>query len=305
MQDTKALLVLAEVLEQGSMNAAAKALGMTPSAVSQHVSRLEASHGLKLLHRSTRRLVPTDAGAALGVYCMQLRETLRQTEVALQSLKTEVVGELHLALTSGMADALAFQASLREMQREHPGLSPVLHFGDDLRDLHRGEIDIAIRGGERALAAPDLVARHLATWPWQICAAPQYLARHAPVDEPAQLLGHRWLHFQPIPVRMDLRRGSEHYPLEVPSSMACSQLMAVRALTLAGMGLSIQLAGEISALVREGRLVVVLPDWSLGEVSLHAVTPHRAQSAKVRAALGILQRCFAPGGAGEAGNGGA
>ena len=69
MQDTKPLIVFAAVLEHGSMNAAAAALGMTPSAVSQHISRLEALHGVKLLHRSTRRLSPTDAGRSLGSHC--------------------------------------------------------------------------------------------------------------------------------------------------------------------------------------------------------------------------------------------
>ena len=68
MQDIKPLLVFATVLEQGSMNGAATALGMTPSAVSQHISRLETLHQVKLLHRSTRHLVPTDAGRALGHY---------------------------------------------------------------------------------------------------------------------------------------------------------------------------------------------------------------------------------------------
>jgi len=68
MDDLKPLLAFAAVLEHGSMNAAAKALGMTPSAVSQHISRLEKLHGVKLLHRSTRRLAPTDAGQALAAH---------------------------------------------------------------------------------------------------------------------------------------------------------------------------------------------------------------------------------------------
>ena len=63
MQDIKPLLVFAAVLEHGSMNAAAAALGMTPSAVSQHVGRLERQYGVKLLNRSTRRMAPTEAGA--------------------------------------------------------------------------------------------------------------------------------------------------------------------------------------------------------------------------------------------------
>ena len=97
MDDLKPLLVFAAVLEHGSMNAAAQALAMTPSAVSQHIARLENLHGVKLLHRSTRRVSPTDAGAALGQYCRRLNATLHDTRLALANLKTEIAGEVRLA----------------------------------------------------------------------------------------------------------------------------------------------------------------------------------------------------------------
>ncbi len=82
MQDTKPLLVFAAVLEHGSMNAAAAALGMTPSAVSQHVSRLEALHGVKLLHRSTRACrppMPDAVSAAIArAYCTRWPMRIRR-----------------------------------------------------------------------------------------------------------------------------------------------------------------------------------------------------------------------------------
>ncbi|MGN6955193.1 LysR family transcriptional regulator, partial [Neisseria sp. P0015.S004] len=100
MQDIKPLLVFVAVLEHGSMNAAAAALGMTPSAVSQHINRLETLHGIKLLNRSTRSLAPTDAGRALGEYCRRLAATLADTRTVIDNLKTEPVGELRISLTS-------------------------------------------------------------------------------------------------------------------------------------------------------------------------------------------------------------
>lgn len=314
MQDIRSLLVFAAVLEHGSMHAAAQALAMTPSAVSQHVARLEAMHQLKLLHRSTRRLTPTDAGLALAAHCAQLQQVLQQTQAALQSLKTEAAGDLHLALTSSLADAPAFQASLQQLQLEYPRIRPVLHFGDGLSDLQQEEIDIAIRGGDHALEAPGLVARHLAAWRWLICASPKYLAQYALVEEPAQLLHHRWLHYAGLSDHWTLHQQRirpvledeasrlppsqyepefVHFHLQMPVSIPCSQLAAVRTLALGGLGLSLQLAGEVESLVRQGLLQVVLPQWRLPQVNLYAVTPHRAQSAKVRAALAVLQQCFA------------
>ena len=110
MDDLKPLLVFAAVLEHGSMNAAAQALAMTPSAVSQHIARLKNLHGVKLLHRSTRRVSPTDAGAALGQYCRRLNATLHDTRLALANLKTEIAGEVRLAAPTSMGTPPPFSA---------------------------------------------------------------------------------------------------------------------------------------------------------------------------------------------------
>ncbi|MGN6926953.1 LysR family transcriptional regulator, partial [Neisseria sp. P0015.S010] len=163
MQDIKPLLVFAAVLEHGSMNAAAAALGMTPSAVSQHINRLETLHGIKLLNRSTRSLAPTDAGRALGEYCCRLAATLADTRTVIDNLKTEPVGELRISLTSCVIGSRAFQTAFSRLQAEFPKIRPVFNFSDTLDDLQHNQTDIAIRGGDRALDDPNLVARHLVT----------------------------------------------------------------------------------------------------------------------------------------------
>ncbi|WP_373754224.1 LysR family transcriptional regulator [Neisseria weixii] len=291
MQDIKPLLVFAAVLEHGSMNAAAAALSMTPSAVSQHINRLESLHGIKLLNRNTRNLSPTDAGRALGSYCRRLQATLADTRAVIDHLKTEPAGSLHIALTSSILDAPAFQTALPRLHNEFPKIHPVLHFNDTLDNLQQAEIDLAIRGGGHALDDPNLVARHLVTWQYQICAAPDYLAQHAPITHPNQLHAHRWLHF--LPLRTSLHCGSEHYFLEIENSLYCSHLAAVRTLTEQGFGLSLQVSGEITDAATQGRLNIVLPDWTLPAVNLYVVTPYRVQSAKTEAAVTILQQSFA------------
>lgn len=291
MQDIKPLLVFAAVLEHGSMNAAAKALGMTPSAVSQHITKLETAHQVKLLKRSTRRLAPTDAGQVLAQYCQRLQFTLKDTLQMLDNLKTEAAGEVNIALPSGMALAPPFQTALQRLQHEYPEIRLQLYFSDTLADLQQGNIDIALRGGEHALDAPDLIARPLAEWRWQICAAPEYLAGRAPIMRPEDLPQQRWLHY--LPVYATLRCGAERYVLDVPQSMMCSQLSAVHTLTLAELGLSMQLDGEVADKVASGRLQVVLPEWVLPVVRIYAVTPYRVQSAKTEAVLRLLQHSFA------------
>ncbi len=291
MDDLKPLLAFAAVLEHGSMHAAAQALGMTPSAVSQHIRRLEQIHGVKLLHRSTRRLAPTDAGSLLGEHCRRLLATLRDTRLALSSLKTEIAGSVRLAAPTGMANAAAFRRALLRIAREHPALTIELHLGEALTDLREGGIDIALRGGEHALDAPDLIARRLAEWHWRICAAPGYLKTAQPIARPADLPAHQWLYH--LPPRAELTRRRERYLLSIQSGLYCNQLAAVRPLCEAGLGLALIIEGEAADAVQRGSLEIVLPEWQLPAISLHAVTPHRIQSARIAAVLRILQESFA------------
>ena len=291
MDDLKPLLVFAAVLEHGSMNAAAQALGMTPSAVSQHIARLESLHNVKLLHRSTRRVSPTEAGAALAQYCRRLTATLHDTRLALANLQTEVAGEVRLTAPTSLATAAAFQQALQRIAREHPALRLHLSFGEAIADLRSGAIDIALRGGEHALDAPDLVARHLADWRWLICAAPAYLQEAAPIASPADLPGQRWLLHQPL--HLEMRSAAARYLLEIEDGLYCNQLAAVGHLCEAGLGLTLILDGEAQGALQAGRLQQVLPEWSLPAVSIYAVTPHRVQAAKVAAVLQVLRECFA------------
>ena len=287
MDDLKPLLAFAAVLEHGSMNAAAQALGMTPSAVSQHISRLEKLHGVKLLHR---RLAPTDAGQALAAHCRRLLATVQDTRTALDGLKTDIAGSVRLAAPTGLVNAAAFQHALRRIRREHPALSLELHFGEAIAELREGSIDIALRGGGHALDEPDLVARRLAEWPWQICAAPGYLKTAPSITHPADLAAHPWVYH--LPPHIELARGNERYLLNINHGTVCNQLAAVRHLCEAGLGLALIIAGETRDAVAQGRLQILLPDWQLPAVTLYAVTPHRVQAARTAAVLRILQESF-------------
>ena len=190
-----------------------------------------------------------------------------------------------------MATAPAFQCALQRIGEEHPALRLQLHFGEALADLRSGAIDIALRGGEHALDAPDLVARHLADWRWIICAAPAWLERAPPIVSPADLGKQRWLHH--LPLRREMRRGEERFLLDIEDTLYCNQLAAVRDLCEAGLGLALMLDGEAAGALRSGRLRQVLPEWSFATAAIHAVTPHRVQAAKVAAVLKVLRVCFA------------
>ncbi|PJG86345.1 LysR family transcriptional regulator [Conservatibacter flavescens] len=290
MIDVKPFIAFAEVLEKGSMNLAAQSLDITPSAVSQHISRLERDYQVKLLSRHARKITPTDAGLALAEHCQRLRHSLKDITQTLENLKTEAVGELHIALPSGFATSPKFTQALNLLAARHPNIRLQLHFDDTAQDLIERQIDLAILPQYELDKARHLIARRLARWQQQICASPRYLSRHTPIASPDDLYHHNWIYDEPI--HLTLQKGSHTHALRITDTTHCNQAAAVQALTVAGLGLSVQLSGEIAGKVADGQLQIVLPDWQLPSMDFYLVTPYRVQSAKTEAMIKILMECF-------------
>ncbi|MDO9404171.1 MAG: LysR family transcriptional regulator [Polaromonas sp.] len=300
MDQLRRMGVFAEVVAAGSLSAAARQLGMTPSAVSQHLKLLEKSLGLALLHRSTRRLTLTEAGERYHAGCAAMVAAARSADQALARLRDEPEGELRLAAPIGFGGLLA---SALGPLRAHPRLRLRLLLDDARVDLIEARVDLAIRVGEQADST--LVARKLGRMPRQLCAAPAYLARAGWPAQPRDLLQHDWLAHQsaqsgPDLVEMTSASGQQE-TLRLEGRVQASQVTALHALCVAGWGISIGVSEEDKAALADGRLLPVLPGWTLADLPVYAVTPRRGeQPAKVRHALDLLAAWF--GAAGSAGS---
>lgn len=289
------MALFATVVEKGSMVAAGEALGMTASAVSQQIRKLEEGTRVSLLHRTTRRLTLTEAGEQLYQSCRQIVQLAEQAEQRLAELRDAPVGELRIAAPVGFSGHLVTDA-LAPLLRAHPQLSLRLFFQDEQVDLIEQRIDLAIRVG--SLEDSSLVGRHIGDWPMLLCAAPSYLARCGLIDSPERLSELDWL-------SLGHERGGQvtlHGPggalqrLRVEGRVVCNNILSVRQFTLAGMGLSLQPEPEIRELLARGELLAVLPHWQPAPIGLHLVTPRRdAQPAKVRYAIEALRRSLVAG----------
>lgn len=289
----KRMAVFAEVVAAGSLTAAAQRLGMTPSAVSQHLRQLEKSLGLALLHRSTRKLTLTEAGARYHVGCAAMVAAARAAESALALLRDEPEGELRLAAPIGFASLLA--AALQPL-RSYPQLTLRLLLDDAVIDLIEARVDIALRVG--SLASSSLVARKLGSMQRQLCAAPSYLAEHGWPAQPHDLLQHAWLGSGSAHTTFDTLElqgpGGAQHTVQLEGRVQATQVSALHALCLAGWGICIAVRQEDFQALADGRLVPVLPDWHLADLPVYAITQRRGeQPAKVRHALDMLGRFFA------------
>lgn len=291
MEQLKRMALFATVVERGSMVAAAEVLGMTASAVSQQIRKLEEATQVSLLHRTTRKLTLTEAGAVFYKSCAQVLELAQQAEQRLAELRDAPVGELRIAAPVGFSTGMLTEA-LVPLLEAHPGLSLQLFFHDEPIDLVEQRIDLAIRVGRQEDSS--LVARHLADWPPVLCCAPAYLARSGPIRRPEQLLELDWISLNGERQQHQVTftgPGGEQQRLRLEARVGCNNILSVRSFTLAGMGLSLQPEPEIREELASGRLLALLPEWQLAPVGLYIVTPRRdAQPAKVRYAIETLRR---------------
>jgi DNA-binding transcriptional LysR family regulator len=293
MDDFKRMAVFAAVVQHGSMSAAARALGMSPSAVSQQVRQLEREGGVTLLHRSTRQIALTDTGERYYQQCAAMAQAADQARAELAAARDEPGGELRLSATVGFARHIA--PALGDWLARHPALRLHLAVDDAPIDLIQGRVDLALRFGR--LADSGWAARRLGAMQWWLCASPAWVrAQGRSWNHPAPLAAARWLGLaregQGQAVRAEARHlaSGETYSLQVQPQVASNNQLSIQQMCESGLGLALLGSMDVADALDQGRLVRLLPEWFFGELGIWAVTPQRqAQPAKVRQAVDALQ----------------
>ncbi|CAM4305517.1 LysR family transcriptional regulator [Comamonas aquatilis] len=296
MEDFKRMAIFASVVEQGSMSGAARLLDMTPSAISQHIRQLEREAGITLLHRSTRQLSLTDAGQRFYTQCATMCEVANRARAELAAERQEPSGELRMSAPAGFTQHAA--PALGAWLARHPALRLRLLMDDAPIDLIQARVDLALRFG--ALADSSWVARLLGRSATVLCAAPQWIAaQNQPVRHPADLTQAHWLDMSrsdkpALELHWQHDASGEQAHFQVLPQMVSNHRSAVQQFCEAGLGVALLSAHDVTASLRAGRLVRLLPDWDMGQLDIWAVTPQRdVQSAKVRQAMEVLRQYFA------------
>ncbi|TCP90088.1 DNA-binding transcriptional LysR family regulator [Cricetibacter osteomyelitidis] len=289
MTPLNAILIFNKVVEKGNLSAVARELGISASAVSQHLRQLEQHYGIKLLNRTTRRISLTEQGNLLWQGTKQLQAILDDTHRRLEQQQTEVSGIVTISLPSGFIESAAMQGFIYEIGQRYPHIELHLLPEDEVIDLFNSEVDIAIRAVEPLPDSP-LIAHYLALWGLGIYASPDYLALHS-IRSLHDLPQQHWICnldnlFQRLFGYLNL---GEFQPKR---RLQCPNILAARRLAAMGQGLTLQLSGEVAHYIERGELVQVLPEQPLPQYNLYALTTHRTQSAKMAKVLGLLQENF-------------
>lgn len=293
MDDLRRMAVFAAVVQHGSMSAAARSLAMSTSAVSQQVRLLEQGSGVTLLHRSTRKLTLTDAGARFAEHCAAMVAAARQAQQQLVLAHDAPTGELRMSAPVGFARHVG--PALAPLLADHPALKLRLLVDDALIDLIDARIDLALRAGR--LPDSSWVAKRLCAFEWVLCASPDYLRRHGVPTSPAELLPHQWLVGSRDGSVLQfglLGPGGERETVRLEARIASNNQLTLEQMCTAGLGLALMTHPDVHEALQAGRLQRVLPTWQLEAGPVWAVTPQRDnQPAKVRHAVAALQAYFA------------
>jgi DNA-binding transcriptional LysR family regulator len=269
-----AVRTFVQVVESGSLTEAGRRAGLTPSAVSKQISRLEEALGVRLLERTTRSVRATDAGLELCQRTRPLFEAFAEATAAVRDRSRDVRGRIRLSTTPALARTRVVPA-LAALAAGHPGLDFELVLTGTRLDFFENEIDLAVREG--ALEDSSLVARSLGTSQVFLCASPAYLERRGRVRSADDLERHDLLL---VPAAESLAgnpalRGRGGRKLTLKARFRANDLFAVRELAEAGAGIAplpdYVAAGALAA----GTLVRVLAKTVIGAIPIHAVYPSR------------------------------
>ena len=285
---TRALEVFDAIAAEGSFSAAGRQLGLTPSAVSRTVDRIEERLGVRLLLRTTRTLTLTAEGHA---YLSAARRILADLDEAEQAIADQGAPRGRLRVSAALSHGrLCVVPLLGAFAARYPHILVDVSLTDAVVDIAEGQADIGIRFG--LLPDSPLTARKLGETRRVIVASPDYLARRGTPRVPEDLHSHNCLNFnfrraEPI---WPFRKDGQEYALSVTGNMEANNGETLGQLAAAGVGITRVGAFSVADEIADGRLVPLLEDFNPGDVEeIHAVFMGGANlPARVRAFVDFL-----------------
>ncbi len=304
MELLKDMALFVEVARAMSFRRAAEVLGMPNSTVSRRVSALEKAIGLRLLHRTTRRLELTEAGQIYFERCKRIVDEARLAHEQLGELLAQPSGLLRASLPVDFATTY-LAPLIADFARQYPGITFEFDLTPRRVDLVSEPFDVAIRMG----GSPDsgLVGRLLATLPTHLYASPGYLARAGLPRRPSDLSMHECMVFRsgkPAVWRLTrvkaagkarnrVGESDEVAEVDVGGRFQLNSVGMMRKLATLDMGIVVMVDALVADDVAQGRLQRILPGWQGVPVPVYAMTETRLLPAKTQRFIAFLQERLA------------
>jgi DNA-binding transcriptional LysR family regulator len=270
--DLNSLSIFAKVVEAKGFSEAARRLNIPLSTVSRRVAELEDQLGVRLLERSTRHLRLTDVGAEVLEHAQRSAELSEAVDDLVSNQSSTVTGVLRVSAPLSTSDTL-LAPLLGAFQASYPNVRVQVLITNRFVDHIADGIDLAFRVGP--LRDSSLVARKLLTFRHQLVASPAYLERVEAPRSPRHLLDHKLLafsHWRPgISWTFWHQNGKDQETLSFEPHLSMNDYTGLAAVLLAGVGIGDLPPVVRPELIRDGRLVEVMPEWHLPTFDLSVV----------------------------------
>jgi LysR family transcriptional regulator, transcriptional activator for dmlA len=302
MQRPSDLAFFSLVARAGSLSAAARELDVTPPAVSKRLAQLERRLGVRLLHRTTRRVGLTAEGDVYLESARRILADIEEVEQLVSSRRATPKGLLRVNATLGFGRAHVAPA-ISAFARRYPEVDVQLQLTDRPHHLAEESMDVGIRFGE--VSDATLVARRIAPNRRLICAAPRYLEARGRPQVPNDLTRHDCIVLRQNDAAYGIwrfTRGRKTETVKVRGALSSNDGEAVLGWALDGHGVLMRAEWDLARHLRSGRLELLLEEWALPPADIYAVYPERHRlSPKVRVFVDFLVERFQSWGSGRDG----
>lgn len=289
------MAVFAAAVDRGGFSAAARALRLTPSAVSKKIARLEDRLGARLLNRTTRQISLTEEGDRYYERARRILSDIEEAELEVASLQAAPRGRLRVnsVIHFGLHHLMPL---IPEFLARYPQVEVELTLEDRIIEIVDEGVDVAIRAG--FLEDSSLVARRLGGNWRVVVAAPAYLAAQGAPAIPADLAHHNCLRYSLAPAlnhwEFAMTDGGTQM-IEVQGNFAANTGEALREAAIAGVGIARLTTYSVGEAIQAGALVNILTDHTQDGGSVYAIYPHRRHlSSKVRVFVDYLAEQIGP-----------
>jgi DNA-binding transcriptional LysR family regulator len=265
-------------------------MGLSPAVASAHINKLEQSLGVRLIHRTTRKVALTEDGQAFFQHAEDVLASVEAAKGSIGAGSLSPSGTLRIAASASFG-RMHLVPALAAFMQTYPQLNIDLKLSDTIVDLVEGGFDIAVRNSE--LKDSSLVARKLATDKRMLCASPAYLAQYGTPQQPQDLTGHNCITLMGLD-HWCFHQGSSTVTVKAKGNFRTDDGEAIRDACIDGIGITINSSWNAYQALLRGELVQVLADYPLAsQTAIWAVYPSSRQLApKVRAFIDYFTEHF-------------
>lgn len=293
--DLNTLELFREVVLAGSFSKAASRLSMPKSRVSRHMARLEKELGLPLIYRTTRQFRLTQSGTELFQRTSPLLAELRSNLESVSSGAEEVAGVIKVTVPEDIGSEL-MAGICHDFQRLHPRVELAIHASNQLVDLVKDSIDVALRIGPARDSS--MIRRKVGQIGLMLVASPDLLARQGTPTRLEQAAALPFLAFSAVGQRRPILRmtnGRERRAIRFESRFWCNNFFVLRSMACAGAGLAPVPAFLARDLIARGQLVPVMKDWVVETNPVQILIPSQKDvPLRIRAFVDFLAERLAP-----------